>query len=207
MRRAAVCLGLVVAAALLGACTKQPVYLTDSELVGPPKWSPGDRWMFRRVSPQVSGVVVTHEVVEVTADGYLMRITRLNQELTRYWTRDLALSHHEVHGQLLNRFEPPARYFAWPLVAGKTWTQEFAYRDGQRDGRFTNVWRVSAEKEWVDVTSGWYPAIRVERLGADGQRLEAYWYAPAVRYWARHEDNANGFVDILLEFRTATPPS
>ena len=59
----------------------------------------------------------------------------------------------------------------------------------------------------VDVTAGWFPAIRIERLGADGQRLEAYWYAPAVRYWARHEDNTNGFVDMLLEFRTARRPA
>jgi hypothetical protein len=207
MKFPAAFLALGLAAALLGACTKQPVYLLDSELVAPPSWSPGDRWIFRQVSGTATGVTTTHEIVEVTSAGYVMRITRLNQEMTRYWTRDLSLSHHEVRGQPLNRFEPPAQYFAWPLVTGKTWTQQFAYRDGQRDGQFTNVWRVSQEKEWVDVTGGWFPAIRVDRLGADGQRLESYWYTPAVKYWARHEDSVNGFVDLLLEFRTGTPPA
>lgn len=207
MRRPAAVLGLALAAGLLGACYAQTIYLTEAQLVGPPLWSPGDRWMFRRLTSGVAGVVVTHEVVEVTADGYLMRIMRQNQELMRFWTRDLRVSHHAVQGQPLNRFEPPALYFAWPLAKGKMWTQEFFYRDGKNDGRYTNTWRVSMQDEMVDVTAGWFPAIRVERLGADGQRLEAYWYAPAIRYWARHEDNTNGFVDILLEFRSAMPPT
>ena len=207
MRRTTTLLGLALAAALLGACGASPVYLLGSDLTNPPQWSPGDRWIFRQVSGSASGVVVTHEVIEVTPEGYLMRITRLNQELTRFWTRTLAVSHHEVHGQPVNRFEPPALYFAWPLATGKQWTQAFGYRDGQRDGRYTNTWRVAPKDEMVDVTAGWFPALRIERLGADGQRLEVYWYAPAVRYWARHEDATNGFVDILLEFRTGTPPS
>ena len=119
MRRAAAFLGLALAVALLGACGQAAGVPAGLRAGVTAQVEPGGPLDVPPGLATASGVVVTHEVVEVTAEGYIMRITRLNQELTRYWTRDLAMSHHEVHGQPLNRFEPPALYFAWPLVDGK----------------------------------------------------------------------------------------
>ncbi len=193
---------LALLATLLG-CAKQAPTIPAASL-GPPTWAVGDRWLFRRV-PRAAGtpVAVTHEVIEATADGYAVRITRLNQELVRWWTPELGLVRHEVAGRALNSFEPPARYFAWPLAPGKSWSQDYVYRDGQRDGRYTNTWRIAKEAETVDVAAGWFVALRIERFGVDGQRLEAYWYAPDVRYWVRLEDDVNRYVEELLEFAPA----
>jgi hypothetical protein len=198
--RAPIRLAALAMLVLAGACAAT-VDPPPAAQLGRPEWRVGDRWLFRRIAFAGSTVMVTHEVTEATAEGYLMRITRLNHELTRHWTRDLALRRHTVRDEVLNQFEPPARYFSWPLLPGKTWRQEFEYRDGRADGRYANTWRVAKEAERIDITAGWFVALRVERLDAAGQPLETYWYVPVVRYWVRHVDHVNGFGEELVEFR------
>jgi hypothetical protein len=145
-------------------------------------------------------LVVTHEVAEAGADGYTMRMSWLGQEITRYWTPDLHLREQTVGPRLLNRFDPPAMFFVWPLALGKTWEQEFDYRDGRQDGRYVNSWRVGPRVEAVSVMAGAFVALRIERLGREAQALETYWYAPAARYWVRFEDHLGRYTDELVEF-------
>jgi hypothetical protein len=149
--------------------------------------------------------MVMHEVTEATPDRYTMRITHLNSELTRHWTRDLHLAEHTVHGRPLNRFEPPAMYFAWPLAPGKTWTQAFEYRGGQADGAYTNTWQVAREPERLDVVAGVFVALRIERRGGGGEPLDTYWYVPQARYWVRFADHVNRFTEDLVELRPGSP--
>ncbi len=167
-----------------------------------PEWKVGDRWVFRRnPTSSLGGVasLVTHDVVEATPEGYTMRITRLNEEFTRYWTRELHLSRQESRGRPINRFEPAARYFDWPLMPGKSWSQEFEYRDGKSDGRYANTWQVAPQLARVDVLAGVFLAVRVDRLGGAGERLDSYWYSPPVRYWVRFEDYARHYMEELAE--------
>lgn len=192
-------------AALAAACASSGPPPPPPEVFAPPTWRVGDRWVFQRTATGIPVVIVTHEVVEATAEGYAMRITRLNQELTRRWTAELGVVAHEIGGRELNRFEPAARYFDWPLAFGKTWSQSFEYRDGRSDGRYENRWRIAKEPSQVDVLAGRFITLKIERLGGDGSRLEAYWYAPAVRYWVRLEDDQNRYVEELFEFRAPSP--
>ncbi len=161
----------------------------------------GDRWIFRRIPALGTSTTVTHEVIEATPEGYALRMTRLNQEITRHWTRDLGLSHHTVQGRPLSRFEPPAMYFSWPLALRKAWTQEFDYQDGRRDGRYTNRWRVAERAERVDVLGDLFIALRIERRGGGDEPLDTYWWVPEVRYWARFVDHLNNYTEELVEFR------
>jgi hypothetical protein len=187
--------------ALLGACLKPGIPAPPPEALVTPVWRVGDRWVFHRTVAGAPVVVVTHEVIEATPEGYVVRITRLNQELIRRWTAELGVAGHDLGGRPLNRFEPAARYFDWPLALGKVWSQSFEYRDGRSDGRYENHWRIGKEPAQVDVPDGRYITLKIERLGGDGRRLEAYWYSPLVRYWVRLEDDQNRYVEQLFEFR------
>ncbi len=207
MRRAlgrAAVLGILV---LVAGCAGGPPAPPAADLQRP-AWKVGDRWVFQRTPTSVLGglaSLVTHEVIEATPDGYTMRITRLNEEFTRHWTPDLHLSHQESRGRLLSRFEPAARYFDWPLLLGKSWRQEFEYRDGKSEGRYANAWRVAKQVEPVSLVAGSFLAVRVDRLGGGGEPLDTYWYVPPVRYWVRFEDYVNHYVEELFEFRPTSP--
>jgi hypothetical protein len=170
------------------------------ELAQRPVWRVGDRWVFARTS--VAGVVrvVTYEVVDDTAEGYLMRISGVGPSMVRWWTKDLHVVRQTVGDRPLNAFEPPARYFAWPLALGAEWRQEFEYRDGRHDGRYVNLWRIADGLEPVAVLNGQFPAIRIDQLDAQGQPLQTYWYVPAVRIWAKFQSYRDGYVEELMEF-------
>lgn len=194
---------LLVLALAAAGCTGWPDP-PPRELLGRPEWRVGDRWMFRRTPVLGASVMVLHEVVEATPEGYVMRMTRLNTEITRYWTRDFHLQRQTSGGRPLNRFEPPAMYFTWPLHLGKSWTQEFDYQDGRGEGRYTNRWRIEEHAERIDVLAGMFLAVRIDRLGGEGERLDSYWYVPQARYWVRFVDHLSGVSEELVEFRSGS---
>jgi hypothetical protein len=196
-------LALFLLALAAAGCTGWPDPPPPQLLVRP-DWKVGDRWTFRRTPQLGASMMVQHEVIEATPDGYVMRVTRLNQEITRHWTRDLHLRQQTLRGQPLSRFDPPAMYFSWPLDLGKSWTQEFDYQDGRADGHYTNRWQVEKHAEQIDVVAGTFLAIRIDRLDGDGQPLDAYWYVPAARYWVRFLDLVNQVSEELIEFRPAS---
>jgi hypothetical protein len=198
MTRRQLLAGLAVAAAAPGCASapKGPV-----TVLGRPEWRAGDSWLFRRTPASGPSMMVTHEVIETTADRYLMRIAWLNSEMTRHWTRDLHVAEHTVRGRPLNRFDPPAMYFTWPLVAGQTWTQEFDYRDGQTEGHFANSWQVAPQPDLVDLMTGAVAALRIERRGGGGEPLDTYWYLPHARYWVKFTDHRNRYTEELVEAR------
>ena len=171
-----------------------------------PSWQLGDRWVFRRTSTSSLGGVATlvrHEVVEAGPEGYTVRVSRLRQEYTRRFTPELHLVSQEVFGRPPGRFEPPARYFDWPLAPGKTWTQAFRYTDAQGEGQYANTWKVDVAR--VDVLAGQFVALKIDRLGGANEPLDSYWYVPPVRYWVRFDDHVNQYVEELVEFRRGLP--
>jgi len=205
MRRALARLPLVALGLLLaGGCASKPQSPPAALLVRP-EWRVGDRWVFRATQPMGPETVVVHEVVEATAEGYAVRMGRLNQTIVRYWTRELHLSRQTMNGRPLNRFEPPAMYFSWPLALGKTWSQEFDYQDGRTDGRYENRWRVGERVEPVDVMAGPFGTLRIDRLGGDGALLDSYWWVPQARYWVRFVDHRTGYAEELVELPPGSP--
>jgi hypothetical protein len=58
--------------------------------------------------------------------------------------------------------------------------------------------------ERVHTLAGSFYAVRIERWGSRGERVDTYWYSPRVRYWVRLESYANGYAEELVEFRIST---
>jgi hypothetical protein len=198
--RLAVLLGVLILAGVGCATQREKEKAEGEDVVPRPEWRVGDRWVFQRTTLGGVAVVVTHQVVSATLEGYTVRVLGLATETTRHWTPDLHLAQEAQGGRPSVRYDPPAPYFVWPIGPGKTWTQEFQYTDGRNDGRYANIWKVAETIEPIDTVAGRHYALRVERWSGT-QRLEAYWYSPRVRYWVRLEDYLRGFVEELVEFR------
>ncbi len=194
---------LVPALALLLAAACAGAHGAGSAPAGPavpsPEWRVGDRWVFRRTALGGAPAVVTHEVVRATPDGYVVRLRGLAGEVTREWTRDLALVAETASDGAVGRYAPPLQEFTWPLPLGHQWSQAFTYTDPRGGGRYTSQWRSGPAVEPVDVLAGRFYTIRVERW-AGTQRVETYWYNARVRYWVRLEDYLRGYVEELAEF-------
>jgi hypothetical protein len=165
----------------------------------------GDRWVFQRSFASGQTAVVTHQVAEVDGGGYTVRIGGLGADVAWRWTPELHLSRIVRGGEVVSRFEPPAMYFLWPLGLAKEWSQEFDYRDGRRDGRYANHWRVGPQIERVHTLAGSFYALRIERRGGQGEPVDTYWYTPRARYWVKAESYASGYVDELVEFQVSAP--
>jgi hypothetical protein len=198
---AAVGLVLLVAAGCAGLTETSD---KEAEGVPRPEWRVGDRWVFRRTTLRGASSVVTHQVIAATAGGYTVRVLGAPQETLVEWTRDLHLVRWQS-GTATARFDPPARYFVWPIKPGQTWAQEFAYADGARDGRYENGWTIGDAVERVDVVAGRFYALRIEHRGSAGERLETYWYNALARYWVRLEDYQRGYAEELVEYSSWGP--
>jgi hypothetical protein len=194
---------LLAVVALLGAAcaTEKDTQTKEQEAVPRPEWRVGDRWVFKRTTLAGASIVVTHQVVAATQEGYTVQIRGLEPPGTRQWTSDVHLVQETVGGGATARYEPPARYFMWPLKPGGTWEQAFQYTDGRSDGRYVNTWKVSDTIEPIDTVAGRFYTLRVERASGT-QRLETYWYTPRIRYWVRLEDYLRGYVEELVEARS-----
>jgi hypothetical protein len=192
---------LLAALTAPGCLTEQQRKAQEEEAVPRPEWRVGDRWTFRRTRLAGAAVVVTHQVVAATLDGYTVQVLGLAQPVSRQWTTELHLIQEAVQDGATARYEPPAPYFMWPLKPGATWQQEFRYTDGRTDNRYANAWKVGETIEPIDTMAGRFYTLRVERWNGP-QRLETYWYTPRIRYWVRLEDYLRGYVEELVEARS-----
>lgn len=193
-------LGLLAACAGWAGCAGAPEGPAgpEGDAVPRPEWKVGDRWVFQRTALSGAKTVVTHQVTGASGEGYTLRVRGIVPELTREWTLDLHLRRQAAGDGPAATFDPPASYFAWPLTVGKVWAQEFEYRDGRRDGRYANVWRV-AGLESVHVLGGSFHTVRIEHRGREGERLQTYWYTPRARYWVKLESYVDGYTEELVE--------
>lgn len=199
-RRRVALLGLMALAGV-GCATENEKLKQEQDAVPRPDWRLGDRWLVQRSTLSGAPVILTHQVVSATTEGYTVRVLGLASEVTRQWTRDFHLMQEAIGNGPVTRYQPPVSYFMWPLKPGDTWTQEFLYTDGRNDGRYTNSWKVGTTIEPIDTVAGRFYTLRVER-SSEAQRLEAYWYSPRARYFVRHEDYLRGFVEELVEIRS-----
>ena len=199
-RRLAVLLAVLALAGVGCATQREKEKAEGQDVVPRPEWRVGDRWVFQRTMLSGATLIVTHQVVAATLEGYTIRVFGGGLETTRRWTPDVHLAEESLAGGGTVRYEPPASYFVWPIGPAKTWDQDFQYTDGRNDGRYTNTWKVGEAIEPIDTVAGRFYALRVERWGGP-RRLETYWYSPRARYWVRLEDYLRGYVEDLMEFR------
>jgi hypothetical protein len=174
---------------------------TEAEAVPRPEWRVGDRWVFKRTTLTGASVVVTHQIMAATVEGYTVEVLGLAAPVIRQWTSDVHLVLEKLGDGPTVRYELPASYFAWPIKPGGTWTQEFQYTDGRNDDRYITTWKIGETVEPIDTVAGRFYTLRVERRSGT-QRLETSWYTLRVRYWIRREDYLRGYVEELVEFRS-----
>lgn len=196
--------GVLGAVVLLAGCAilRGTLDAPEEDEVPRPEWRVGDRWVFRRTSLSGVTTVVTHQVTAATGTAYTVRLTGLDEPVTRSWTADLHLAGLTAAGRG-TRLEPPAPFFSWPLKLGKVWSATVRQRDEQGEAVVTHTWRVAAALDRVHTLAGSYYAMRIEHSTGADQRVAAYWYTPRVRYWVRFEHYLGGYAEELIDTSVA----
>lgn len=170
-----------------------------------PEWLPGDRWTFEWTSGKDTGTktIEVLETREVNSVNYY--VTRL-VEVQHFYTRELHWAAAVRDGRVEARMNPPQRWFSWPLEVGARWRFQGAFEllNGQttHDDSFTVL-----AIDTVEVPAGRFPAFRILRQG-QGADSDEYWYAPAVRWYARWIGRRSdaSFEERLREYIPAPRP-
>jgi hypothetical protein len=178
-----------------------------------PTWLVGDRWVYDWTSGQESGTK-TIEVVELRdVNGVRYYIVRVgasarpgDADAEHYYTQALHWAAAVRGGKVEARMVPPHPWFMWPLVPSARWTHQgrFEQREGPTtyNDRFTVI-----GAEPVEVPAGRYEAVKLAR-DSDRRDGDEYWYAPAVRWYARWlgRRGDSQFEERLREYRPAPRP-
>ena len=208
---ALVALLLVVAGCAAGP--PAPASPAPAASVAMPTWVVGDRWVYDWTSGRESGTK-TIEVVELREVNkvryYIVRVGASERpgdsDAEHYYTEALAWAAAVRGGKVETRMVPAQPWFAWPLVPSKRWTHQgrFEQREGvtTHNDRFTVV-----GAEPVEVPAGRYQAVKVTR-DTDRRDGDEYWYASAVRWYARWlgRRGDSQFEELLREYRPAPRP-
>ncbi|HXD98259.1 MAG TPA: hypothetical protein VN646_17045 [Candidatus Acidoferrum sp.] len=208
-------LGLAVVVVTVAGCAagSPPPAATDAgpartapaASVVEPAWQVGDRWVYQWTSGQETGTK-TLEVVDVRdLNNVRYYVVRLD-DAEHYYTHALHWAAAVREGKVEARMVPPQPWFVWPLVPGARWNHQgrFEQRDGvvTHDDRFTVI-----GSEPVEVPAGRYETIKLVRE-TDRRDGDEYWYAPAVRWYARWHGRRGDsqFEERLREYRPAPRP-
>ena len=170
-----------------------------------PEWLAGDRWTFEWTSGKETGTksVEVLETREVNSVHYY--VTRL-AEVQHYYTRELHWAAAVRDGRVEARMNPPQRWFSWPLDVGARWRFQGAFETPNGRAAHDDTFTVLGI-ETVEVPAGRFSAFRIRRQ-AQGTDSDEYWYAPAVRWYARWTGRRGdaSFEERLREYIAAPRP-
>lgn len=167
-----------------------------------PEWRPGDRWVYEWTSGSDRGTK-TVEVTEIRElKGVQYYIVRLG-DIDHFYTRELHWAAAVRDSTVEARMIPPHAWFVWPLEVGRRWVHRGTWED-RGTTRPTNDSFAVVAAETVEVPAGAFQALKVARESSI-QGLDEYWYAPAVRSYARWIGRRGdvSFEERLREYRPA----
>lgn len=187
-----------------------------TQVVSPPEWRPGDRWVYEWTSGTETGTK-TAEVIEIKALNnvryYVVRIG----EVDHYYTLDLQWAGSVRDSKVEARMVPPQPWFVWPLEVGRSWAHHGVYELANDKTSYDDTFSV-VTAETVEVPAGRFPALKAVRE-TNRRDADQYWYAPEVRWyvkWSGRRGDAH-FEERLREHHAAprlisprppsTPPS
>lgn len=131
-----------VGAMALGGCAARPLGTPDSSSAPTPEWRVGNVWTYSRIDGYTklnAGSPVTRRVAEVGAPGIRVTDTTASNAFINdaLWAHPNALLSGTLseYGPITGRFDPPLRYYDFPLVSGKRWNQRL-YRFDQGGFRY-----------------------------------------------------------------------
>jgi hypothetical protein len=194
----------------LAGCATKPLGIAEPTSVPAPDWKVGDIWTYKRTDAYTkldAGSPVARRVVESGSAGIRVAETTasntfINNALYANPNAMLFGTLSEF-GPMTGRFEPPLRYYDFPLVSGKTWYQALNRIDS---GGFSYYMTINGSVEgWdtLEVAGRRVRAIAIRRYFLLGQlppglgmslgnsfRWDTEWYAPEIGSFVhldRHE--------------------
>lgn len=176
----AVLLGVITL--LLMACAGREVPPPPARVNSPPKWHPGDKWVYEWTSGTDKGTK-TAEVMEIKELNkvryYVLRIGYVDH----YYTLDLSWSGSVRDGRVEARMVPPQQWFVWPLEVGDRWVHRGTYEQRDETKKQTDTFAVLSA-ETIRVPAGQFHAFKVVRE-AGPTNSDQYWYASEVGWYVK----------------------
>lgn len=154
------------------------------------RWNIGDEWAWRYDGP--AGVSVNAwrvlRIEPLPVEPHYV-IAAADREVF-YRVSDFAFTRETLNGRVMRASRPTVwRWIDFPLAVGKSWEMRWV-DERPSDGVAAEITRrcVAEAQETVRVPAGTFPSLRI---GCDdmpaGIRTQTFWYAPAVRHFARAE--------------------
>jgi hypothetical protein len=193
------------AALAASGCATRPLGTPESTSVAAPQWRAGDAWIYRRTDGYTkldAGSPVTRRVAAVGSAG--IRITETTAAETyvndALWATPIAMLSGTLseYGPIVGRFEPPLRFYDFPLVSGKRWNQQLHRIDSAGFRYFMTIegWVEGWDDVQVSGRSVRVIAVRREMLlgqlppalgtnVGNAYRSDTEWYSPELGSFVR----------------------
>jgi hypothetical protein len=147
---------------------------------GAPRWSEGDRFVYRR-----AGLVEIPVRVELAESGYEL-VNEVTGQRTVLSPTFGERGERAAAGELSTTMDPEDASLSWPLWVGKRWGSEFTRRASRVDDLPLVASYLCDAEETVQVPAGTFRALRIwrrARLAAPGrfpEHVSIAWYAPEI---------------------------
>ena len=181
-----------------------PVAVSGPSLL--PVWHNGTEWAYRYENPGSTGTFVWSVDRVETVSGHPHYVIKTATREIFYRVDDLAYTKETVDGQVVREVTPSDwRFFAFPLVAGKSWDMQFhETRPVARETEEVRRRCVAEGEETITVPAGTFATVRItcKNLRNDSW-LMTLWYSPQVRHLVREESTVLGGKRIreLISYR------
>jgi len=156
-----------------------------------PVWKIGDKWTYKNVT----GTFWTKEVVEVTEDLFIMKITG-TKPLLGYDKKTLKCTFLIEDGKKVKNTDPFRGFFDFPIFVGKKWS--YPSKSTPNENKVEGV-------EEIIVPAGSFMAYKIyyvqkrkeipSRPNMSAEGWQRYWYSPEAKNYVKREIEKSGYWD------------
>ena len=156
-----------------------------------PVWKLGEKWTYKNVT----GVIWTKEVVEVTEDLFITKTTGI-KPLFGYDKKTLKCTFIIEDGKKVKNTDPFRGFFDFPIFVGKKWS--YPSKSTPNENKVEGV-------EEIIVPAGSFMAYKIyyvqkrkepsPRPDMPAEGWQRYWFSPEVKNYVKREIEKSGFWD------------
>ena len=152
-----------------------------------PEWKVGYEWRYSWTDPSGKGTIVKEIIREESFNGVPAFVVRRGASEDFYAKDVLGLLGTMSGGRVTVKRSAPFQALAWPMEVGKEWINAYVVQRADEKASESQENRVVVSKiERVTVGAGNFDAFKTEIYNSrTGTLLNEYWYAPAVKWFAR----------------------